>query len=389
MDWKINHQSLFKRDKLNFVKIWWLKTDKVILGLVLFLILFGLFMNFTSSPSIAKRIEVSQLFFFKKHLIFLCGSIFLLVFFSYLKVNHIKLMAPFLFFAIILMLILTLMFGSEIKGSKRWLSLFGFTLQPSEFAKVIFVIFNAFLLDKLSHTKFYFKYIVSSISCLLLVSLLIRQPDFGMSFLVILLWSAQLFLCGLSWIAIFAISILGIFGMISAYIFLPHVRGRVDKFFDIGDDYQVDRSIDAYINGGFFGTGPGNGLVKKHIPDSHSDFIFSVVAEEFGVIISSIFIFIFIYLITRVVRKNDVKKGCFAYLTVSGLVIQFATQVIINIGVGLAILPTKGITLPFISYGGSSLIAMSMSFGIILAMTRKRYGSTLRDKDLLMAGERD
>lgn len=384
MDWKIDSQFLFEREKLNFIKIWWLKIDKVILGLVLFLILFGLLMNFTSSPFIAKRIEVPQLFFFHKHVIFLCISLFLLIFFSCLKVSHIRLITTPLFFLIVLTLIATLIFGSEIKGSRRWLSLFGFTLQPSEFAKVIFVIFNALLLDRLSQTKFYVKYGISGFFCLLLVLFLIKQPDFGMSFVIILLWSAQLFLCGLPWLAIFVIFLFGICGIISSYMFLPHVKDRVNIFFDIGHDYQVNRSIDAYVNGGFFGTGPGNGLVKKHIPDSHSDFIFSVVVEEFGVVISSIFILVFIYLITRVVKKNNIIKGHFAYLTVSGLIIQFSMQVIINIAVSLAMLPTKGITLPFISYGGSSLLAMSMSFGIILAMTRKRFSNTLSDSDLLI-----
>ncbi len=171
-----------------------------------------------------------------------------------------------------------------------------------------------------------------------------------MSFMIILLWSSQLFLYGLPWLAIFAISLFAIAGVISSYIFLPHVKERVNSFFDIGHNYQIDRSIDAYINGGFFGTGPGGGLVKKHIPDSHSDFIFSVIAEEFGLIISSIIIFIFLYLITRVIKKNNVLEGYFAYLTIGGLIIQFVAQLIINIAVSLAMLPTKGITLPFISY---------------------------------------
>ena len=386
MDWKING-FLFEREKLNFIKIWWLKIDKVILGLVLFLILFGLLMNFTSSPSIAKRIDAPQLFFFKKHLFFIFISIILLIFFSSLRTNHIRLIVPSLFIIIIITLIITLIFGNEIKGSRRWISLFGFTVQPSEFAKIFFVIFNAFLLDKFNQSKFYIKYSISGICCFLLVLLLIMQPDFGMSFMIILLWSSQLFLYGLPWLAIFAISLFAIAGVISSYIFLPHVKERVNSFFDIGHNYQIDRSIDAYINGGFFGTGPGGWLVKKHIPDSHSDFIFSVIAEEFGLIISSIIIFIFLYLITRVIKKNNVLEGYFAYLTIGGLIIQFAAQLIINIAVSLAMLPTKGITLPFISYGGSSLIAISIAFGIILAMTKKKYNNTIKDRDLLLSTE--
>lgn len=383
--WKLDNQFLFERHKLNFVKIWWLNIDKLILGIVLFLMLFGLFMNFTSSPAIAKRIDVDQLFFLKKHLIFAIGGFFLLIFFSYLKTSQIKLVAPPLFIAIILCLIITLIFGNEIKGAKRWISVFGFTLQPSEFAKVIFVIFNAYLLDRFHREKFYIKYGISAAFCLLLVLLLILQPDFGMSFMVILLWSVQLFLYGLPWFAVFAISLLGIGGIILAYISLPHVRERLNSFFDVNKDYQIQRSLDAYVNGGVTGTGPGNGLVKKYIPDSHSDFIFSVVGEELGLLISAIIIFIFLLLITRVIRKNSIYDGYFSYLVIGGIIIQFAVQIIINIGVSLAMLPTKGITLPFISYGGSSLFSMSMAFGIILAMTRQKYHNRIKDSHLLLS----
>jgi cell division protein FtsW len=389
MSWKINNAFLFEREKLNPIKIWWLKIDKVILGLTLFLILFGLFMNFTSSPAIARRIEAPQLFFFQKHLFFATISILILIFFSYLRVNHIRLIAPPLFLLIILILILTLIFGNEIKGAKRWVSIAGFTIQGSEFAKIFFIIFNAFILDKFHNSKFYIKYCASGASCLILTSLLIFQPDFGMSFMVILLWLSQLFLYGLPWLAIFIISLFAIAGIISSYMLLPHVQDRVDRFFEIGNNYQVERSIDAYINGGFFGTGPGGGLVKKHIPDSHSDFIFSVVAEEFGLIISSLIIFIFLYLITRIIRKNDIITGYFSYLTIGALIIQFAAQIIINIGVSLGMLPTKGITLPFISYGGSSLIAMSISFGIILALTKKAYNSDINNEDLLLTNVKE
>jgi cell division protein FtsW len=389
MSWKINNAFLFEREKLNPIKIWWLKIDKVILGLTLFLILFGLFMNFTSSPPIARRIEAPQLFFFQKHLFFATISILILIFFSYLRVNHIRLIAPPLFLLIILILILTLIFGNEIKGAKRWVSIAGFTIQGSEFAKIFFIIFNAFILDKFHNSKFYIKYCASGASCLILTSLLIFQPDFGMSFMVILLWLSQLFLYGLPWLAIFIISLFAIAGIISSYMLLPHVKDRVDRFFEIGNNYQVERSIDAYINGGFFGTGPGGGLVKKHIPDSHSDFIFSVVAEEFGLIISSLIIFIFLYLITRIIRKNDIITGYFSYLTIGALIIQFAAQIIINIGVSLGMLPTKGITLPFISYGGSSLIAMSISFGIILALTKKAYNSDINNEDLLLTNVKE
>jgi cell division protein FtsW len=383
--WNIDNPFLFERSKLNHIKIWWINIDKIILSITCFLILFGLFMNFSSSPSIANRIGVSELFFFKKHIILSIGAFFLLIFFSLLKINHIKTLSVPLFITIIFILFLTLLIGNEIKGAKRWISIFGFNLQPSEFAKIFFIIFHAFLLDKLHNIDSKIKYFASISTCILSVFLMILQPDFGMSFMIILLWASQLFLYGLPMISIFLISISAIIGAICAYIFLPHVRDRIDRFLDFGQNYQVEKSIDAYISGGISGLGPGNGLVKKHIPDAHSDFIFSVVFEEFGLILSLGIIFIFILLITRIVKKNQPEDGYFIYLSISGILIQFAFQIIINIGVAIGILPTKGITLPFISYGGSSLFAMSIAFGIILSMTRKKYNHESDEKDILLS----
>ncbi len=264
--------------------------------------------------------------------------------------------------------------GSETKGARRWVSLFGFTLQPSEFAKTFFIVFNAFILHKFHGSKIHLKYGISAALYLLLVVLLVQQPDFGMTLTFTVLWGAQLFIYGLPLPLIYIMGIVGVIGGIAAYIKFPHVEDRINRFLDSSEkNYQVERSLDAYVNGSFFGKGPGNGVVKDYIPDAHTDFIFAVVGEEFGIISCAVILIIFAYLITRIVKRALDEGDMFIYLSLCGLMMQFTMQVIVNIGVSLKLFPTKGMTLPFISYGGSSMISMAICFGLILAFTKRKY----------------
>jgi cell division protein FtsW len=204
--------------------------------------------------------------------------------------------------------------------------------------------------------------------------LLILQPDFGMTLTFTIIWAIQLFLYGIPILLVYFLGFSVIALAIGAYLMLPHVEDRINRFLDSGEqNYQVERSLDAYVNGSFFGTGPGNGVVKAFIPDAHTDFIFAVVAEEFGVIFSIFVLLTFGYLVTRIIKRVLNEENMFAYLALCGLSMQFVIQVLINSGVSLGILPTKGMTLPFISYGGSSMISMSICFGLILALTKKKY----------------
>ena len=372
--WDIKSNRIFDRNHLNFIKRWWIDIDKINFLLVLGMIFFGLIMTATSSPAIAKKIGVDKFFFLKKQLIFALIALFVLVTISFLDQEKIKIFSLFGLAGAILLLVAVLIFGSEAKGAKRWISLAGFTIQPSEFAKTFFIIFNAFILQRLNNEKWQIKYGISTALYFLIVCLLIFQPDFGMTLTFTVLWVAQLFVYGLPLPFFVAIGFLGLVGGVGAYVVFPHVEDRINKFLDSGEkNYQAERSIDAFINGSFFGKGPGNGMVKKFIPDAHTDFIFAVVSEEFGIISCSIILIIFAYLITRIVKRAIDEEETFTYLSLCGLMMQFAMQIIVNIGVSLKLLPTKGMTLPFISYGGSSMISMAICFGLILSFTKQKY----------------
>ncbi|MBP7710826.1 MAG: cell division protein FtsW [Rickettsiales bacterium] len=372
--WDIKSNAIFDRRYLNLVKKWWIDVDKINFLLVLGIIAFGLMMTATSSPAIAKKIGVDKFFFLKKQLIFACIAVTLLIVISFLDQERIKVFCALGLVATVFLLIAVLLFGSEAKGAKRWISLAGFTLQPSEFAKTFFIILNAFILQRLHFEKWQLKYGISVGLYLVIVCLLLLQPDFGMTLTFTVLWVAQLFAYGLPLPFISVIGVAGIILGIGAYTVFPHVEDRINKFLDSGEkNYQAERSIDAFVNGSFFGTGPGNGVVKKFVPDAHTDFIFAVVGEEYGIISCSIIVIIFAYLITRIVKRALDEEDMFIYLALCGLMMQFTMQVVVNIGVSLKLLPTKGMTLPFISYGGSSMISMSICFGLILAFTKRKY----------------
>jgi cell division protein FtsW len=367
-----NH--IFDRRYLNFAKKWWIDIDKTNFFLVIGIMFFGLMMIASASPAIAKRIEVDKFFFLKKQLIFAAVAICLLMSISLLDHEKIKILAIVGLGISILLLLLVLVKGVEIKGARRWVSLLGFTLQPSEFAKTFFIVVNAFLLQRLAGNKWQVKYGISAGLFFVIVCLLLLQPDFGMTLTFTALWAAQLFLYGLPMPLIVTLGVLAVVGGFGAYLTFPHVEDRINRFLDSGEkNYQVERSLDAFVNGSFFGTGPGNGVVKKYIPDAHTDFIFAVVAEEFGVLSCIILLLIFAYFITRVVKHLMEEEDLFSYLALCGLIMQFSMQVIVNIGVSMRLLPTKGMTLPFISYGGSSMISMGICFGLILAFTKKKY----------------
>ncbi len=373
-NWDIKSNIIFDRRNLNIFKKWWIDIDKVNFLIVIGIILFGLMMTATASPAIAKKIDVEKFFFLKKQLIFAAISILLMVGISFLNQRRIKLFCLIGLCSSILLLILVLIFGSEAKGAKRWISLAGFTLQPSEFAKTFFVVANAFILQRLHFAKWHLRYGISAALYFLIAILLILQPDFGMTLTFSVLWAVQLFAYGIPNFVVLAMICLGIFGGVGAYLALPHVEDRINRFLDSSEkNYQAEQSIDAFINGSFFGKGPGNGVVKKFIPDAHTDFIFAVVGEEFGMISCAVIVLIFAYLVTRIAKRALDEENLFIYLALCGLMMQFTMQAMVNIGVSLYILPTKGMTLPFISYGGSSMIAMGICFGLILAFTKKKY----------------
>ncbi|MBU6339506.1 MAG: putative lipid II flippase FtsW [Rickettsiales bacterium] len=372
--WEINSHQIFDRRHLSFFKRWWLDIDKINFLIVLAIMFFGLMMTASSSPAITNRIGVEKFFFLKKQIIFAIIAIFILISISFLDQDRIKLFSFLGLVFMIFMMVLVLFFGAEAKGAKRWISFAGFTLQPSEFAKAFFVIFNAYILQKYNGEHWYIRYGGSFLLFLIIAVLLLLQPDFGMTITFAALWLAQIFLYGLPLMLIVALGFMAVMLGVGAYVVFPHVENRINRFLDAdGKNYQVERSLDAFVNGSFFGTGPGNGVVKEYIPDAHTDFVFAVVAEEYGIFACTFLIIVFAYLITRIVKRTYSENNLFVYLALCGLIMQFTMQSIVNIGVSMKLLPTKGMTLPFISYGGSSMLSTAICFGLILAFTRRQY----------------
>ncbi len=377
-NWQVSDQIIFDRRNLNIFKKWWVDIDRVNFLLIIALIVFGLIMTFSSSTAVAQRISAEKLFFVKKQILFIFVAIFTITFISFFDRQHIKLTSIFGMLACLALLALVLILGLEVKGAKRWIMVLGFNLQPSEFSKIFFLVFNAFLLDKLKNNNWPIKYGASAALYFTIIFLLILQPDFGMTLIFTALWLIQLFIFGLPIFLIILFGCLGIAGGIAGYFTLPHVADRINKFLNLNEkNYQVERAVDAYVNGGFFGVGPGNGLVKNYIPDAHTDFIFAVVAEEFGLIFCLFLMAIFVLIISRVIRRIISEEDLFCKLAVIGLISQIALQTLVNVGVSIGMLPTKGMTLPFISYGGSSVVAVSVGFGIILSLTKKRYNDKI------------
>jgi cell division protein FtsW len=268
-------------------------------------------------------------------------------------------------------LVATLFIGAEIKGARRWISIGGFSLQTSEFMKPFFAVLSAWAL---SQQKIFLSFIL--LSCP--VCLFIMQPDLGMTIVTVLIWVAQLFIMGLPFIVFGLLIALGFCGFFCAYLFLPHVTSRVHQFTQgsdpTGDMFQVFQSLKAFKLGGIFGKGPGEGVVKYNIPDVHADFVFAVIGEEFGFVVCLFILSLFFFIIIRSLLKVSTSTNLFSILAISGLIVQFGLQTFINIASSIHIIPTKGMTRPFLSYGGSSCLSISIAMGMLLALTRKKHG---------------
>lgn len=368
---------------VNFIKRWWSDLDKTIFIIAISLIIFGFIMTISSSPAIAKRIGVDKLFFIKKQAVFIVFAIFIMMAISMSQEIKLKNIAFAGLVASILLLILAYFIGSEAKGSKRWINLFGITVQPSEIAKSFFIIVNAYFLNKYINLRAVMLKNATSISLLLIIIILIvGQPDVGMTITFIAIWSAQIFVAGISIFGIGIIIAAGLCLIAITFITMPHVQERITTFLkgmngETAKNYQVEKALDAFANGSLFGVGPANGVVKNFIPDAHTDFIFAVIGEEFGFFCCIMLIATFLIMIRSIFRHIIKERDLFSYIALTGLVSQLTIQIIVNIAVSINLAPTKGMTLPFISYGGSSMISTAICLGFILALTKKKYHQEL------------
>lgn len=368
---------LFSRTDSSTFGRWWWTVDRWMLAALGMLMLFGGLLVTTASPAVAERIGLNDTYFITRHLFILLVSAGLMLSLSLLPARQMLTLAAVIFLLGVFGMLLTIYtpIGIEIKGARRWVRLPGLgSIQPSEFVKPAFIILNAWLL---AHPGVRSGIAAKTLPLLLLglvVGLLMMQPDFGMTAVVSLIWISQLFLAGLPLYLVVFGGMLGVAGVIGAYLTFPHISSRIDRFLDpaSGDTFQVDRALEAYRAGGMFGVGPGQGTIKDQIPDAHADFIFAVAGEELGLVWCLIILGLVAFIVLRGFYRSGQGPTLFVTLAGAGLIVQFALQALINIGSSLHLVPTKGMTLPFVSYGGSSLLATALAMGMLLALTRRR-----------------
>lgn len=352
---------------------WWWTVDRLLLVAFLVLIGAGVVMSFAASPGAAVREGLQPFHFVERHLIFVGPAILVLIATSFLTPRLARRVCLVLLVVAVLALVATLFIGVENKGSRRWLRFLGFSLQPSEFVKPAFVVIAAWFMSESMRRPGVPGNIIAFLLVAAIASLLMLQPDFGQTMLLVAVWGAMFFITSMPWIWVFILGAAGAGSIVAAYLFFPHVASRIDRFLHgVGDTFQVDMAMQSITRGGWFGVGPGEGTVKRSIPDSHTDFIFAVIGEEFGIalclIIAVLFAFVVLRGLSHALRAHDP----FCRLAVAGLVTLFGFQSAINMAVNLQLLPAKGMTLPFISYGGSSLLAVAFGMGLVLALSRRR-----------------
>ena len=359
---------------LDQIKFWWLSLDRWIVFSIILLMIIGIFLILSSSSIYANRLDISENYLIKRHLFILPICICIIIALTNFSVEKIVIFSFITFSVSLVLSIIPNFVFNEIKGASRWISLYGFSIQPSEFLKPTFVIVTATLLSRFQKKKD--NSLKINIFLLSLIGLvLFFQPDFGMFLLILLTWFSQLILFGVSKKTIFFLLLLSLIFIILAYVALDHVRFRIDNYFqpDTGDNYQVHKSIDSFTNGGFFGQGLGAGEVSHYLPDVYSDFILSLAAEELGLISVLVVVILYSFIFYRSIYHSTRKNDIFYFLSISGLAIIFILQTMINIFSTLNLIPTKGMTLPFLSYGGSSLISCAILIGFILSLSKKKY----------------
>ena len=366
----------FARTDTSLLGRWWWTVDRwmlLVLGILMFC---GAILVLAASPAVSQRIGLDRFYLARHHLVMLPVAAAIIFGVSTMSLKTLRRASVIGFVIALALTALTLVAGSEIKGATRWVSLAGISLQPSEFLKPTFTIVAAWLLAA-QHGK---QSIPGNLLCValfaLVATLLLMQPDLGMTMIVSATWFAQFFLAGLPLFWVVLLLGGGAAGAAGAYFGFAHVRERVDSFLDptAGDHYQIERSLEAFMNGGLIGRGPGEGTVKDVLPDAHADFIFAVAGEEFGVLLCLLLVALFAFVVLRGMLRLMSEQNLFVLLGTGGLLTAFGLQAIVNMASALHLMPTKGMTLPFISYGGSSLLALSLSMGMVLALTRRRAG---------------
>ena len=365
---------MISRDKRTFLSEWWWTVDRSLLTAVGGLMVVGIILSLAASPPVAARLGLDPFHFFSRHVLFLVPAVIVLLMTSLMTPRQVRRSALFVFGIGIALIVATILFGAEVKGARRWIVILGVNIQPSEFVKPAFVILISWLFSE-SARRPEMPATTMSFGLLALVSvLLLMEPDFGQTMLIVLVWGALFFMSGMRFVWVFGLAGAATAGLFGAYYIFPHVAARIRRFMDpaSGDTFQVDTAIESFMRGGWFGQGPGEGTVKRILPDSHTDFVFAVAAEEFGIILCLMLVALFAFIVVRSLLQALRNDDLFVRFAITGLALLFGIQSVINMAVNLHLIPAKGMTLPFISYGGSSMISLAYGMGMLIALTRVR-----------------
>jgi len=353
----------------------WLWTiDRWLLGALGLLMVCGLVFGMAGSPPVAERLHLPTFYFVNHQAMYLVPAIAVLIGASFMSPRQVRRAALVLFVGSMALIFAALLFGAEVKGARRWI----FGVQPSEFVKPAFAVLAGWAFSEGARRRDVPANLLAILILPATVVPLILQPDFGQTMLISLVWGALFFMAGLHWFWVAGIGGAGAMSVFAAYKFVPHVRARILKFLEpqsaggVTDTFQVDTARDSFIAGGWFGKGPGEGTLKRILPDSHTDFIFAVTGEEFGVIVCILLVTLFAFIVVRGLSNAAKNEDPFCRFAAAALTMLFGIQSCINLAVNLHLMPAKGMTLPFVSYGGSSLISLALGMGFLIAVTRKR-----------------
>ncbi|WP_342669884.1 putative peptidoglycan glycosyltransferase FtsW [Devosia elaeis] len=366
---------MFSRAEKTPLAEWWWSIDKELLGALIMLLAVGVVLSFGASPAVAERIGLDEWHFVIRHALFAVLAVPVMMVTSLLSQRQARLAALGVLIVMVLMLWATLRFGTEVKGARRWLSIAGQSLQPSEFVKPAFAVIGAWLFSEYMIHRNVPGRLIATLIMGAIVGALLLQPDIGQTALVLATWAVLLFFSGISWWIIFGLAGAGGALLVGAYVFFPHFARRIDTFLNPeggGNTYQIDRALQSLMEGGWFGRGPGESMAKKLIPDAHADYVFSAAAGEFGILFCMGLVGLIGFIVIRAMIAAQRQTSLFARLAASTIAVQFAMQSGINLAVNLNLIPPKGMTLPFVSYGGTSMLAVAFGMGLMLALTRTK-----------------
>jgi len=353
---------------------WWFTVDRQLLAAILLLLGVGFMLSLAASPAVALHKGLSEFYFVKRHAVFAAAAVPVMIALSLLRPPQIRRISLVLFVTMLGLVAFVLYTGPEINGARRWLDIAGQQLQPSELLKPAFVVLSAWLLAQSVVQPQMPALLIAIVLFLATATALVMQPDIGQTLLLTLVWGALFFLSGQPWRRMAAFVAIGVIAIGAAYATLPHVRSRIDRYWNpaAGDTYQMDRARASIIEGGLLGRGPGEGTLKMSLPDAHTDYVMAVIAEEYGAFACLCLLGLFAFVVFRALAYSWRERDPFLRNAATGLALLFGVQVLINVGVAAGMLPSKGMTLPFVSYGGSSILGVSIGLGMLLAVTRRR-----------------